>query len=61
MYRDTEPLCHVKRTNLGLQVNYTPKTDKLIERDQICGYHRWGLGEGVLAESYQKYKLLVTR
>ena len=55
MYTDTESLCCVTRTNLELQVNYTSKTDKLIERDQICGYHRpKGGRRGKLDEGRQK-------
>ena len=46
MYKNTKSLCCVTGTNILLQVNYASKMNKLIERDQICGYLRGGVGEG---------------
>ena len=51
MYRNLESLCCVTGTNIVFQVNYTSKTNS--EKDEVCGYQRWGWEEEGLDEGGQ--------
>ena len=44
MYRKIKSLCGVPGTNIVLWVNYTSNKQTHGERDEICGYPKWGVG-----------------
>ena len=46
MYGRTESLCCILATNIELQVNYTSKTKKLIEKEIRFVVTRGGVGRG---------------
>ena len=56
-YRNSESLCSITRTNTVWEVNYTSKSNKQTEIDQICVYQRWGVEEGRMRQSSGKVQI----